>query len=108
VKKSLIVVGSLALFSLIASAKTYEIALSSPALAGTVQLSAGAYHVKVNGNNATFTNLDNEKAYTVPVKIEQAPKKFEQTAVDTSTQSGADHLQSIELGGSTTKLEFGE
>ncbi len=107
-KKSLILIGALALTSLIASAKTYDIALSSPALAGTVQLAPGEYHMKVVGNNATFTSVDSDKSYTVPVKIEQAPKKFDQTAVDTTNANGADHIQSIELGGSTTKLEFGE
>ncbi|SPE43517.1 conserved exported hypothetical protein [Candidatus Sulfopaludibacter sp. SbA3] len=107
-KKSFILVGSLALFSLIASAKTYEIALASPALAGKVQLNAGNYRVKVEGGNATFTDENTDKAITVPVKVEQAPKKFEQTAVDTTKENGADHIQAIELGGSTNKLEFGE
>lgn len=106
--KSFILIGALALTSLIASAKTYDISLSSAALAGTVQLAPGQYHVKVLGNNATFTSVDSEKAYTVPVKIEQADKKFDYTAVDTNQQNGADHIQSIELGGSTTRLEFGE
>lgn len=107
-KKSFILVGALALGSFLASAKTYDIALSAPAVAGNVQLAAGEYHVKVVGNTATFVNQDTFKSYTAPVKVEQAPKKFDLTAVDTANQDGTDHIQSIELGGSTTKLEFGE
>jgi hypothetical protein len=107
-KKSLVLTGAVALFSLIASAKSYEIALSNPAMAGNVQLQAGEYNVTVKGNVATFTNQDTFKSFTAPVKIEQAPQKFGQTAVDTAKQDGADHIQAIELGGSSTKLEFGE
>jgi hypothetical protein len=107
-KKSLVLVGALALCSLIASAKTYDISLTAPALAGKVQLSAGQYRVKVDGGNVTFTDINSFKSYTAPVKIEQATKKFAQTAVDTDNENGAEHIQSIELGGSTTKLEFGE
>jgi hypothetical protein len=107
-KKSLILTGAIALFSLIASAKSYEIALSGPTMAGNVQLAAGAYRVQVKGDTATFTNEDTSKTYTAPVKIEQAQQKFDQTAVDTNKQDGADHIQAIELGGSSTKLEFGE
>jgi hypothetical protein len=107
-KKSLILTGAVALFSLIASAKSYEIALSGPTYAGNVQLKAGEYNVKVKGNTATFTNQDTFKTYTAPVKIEQTPSKFDQTAVDTSKQDGSDHIQRIQLGGSSTQLDFGE
>ncbi len=107
-KKSLILTGAVALFSIIASAKSYDIALSNPTYAGNVQLKAGEYNVKVKGNTATFTSQDTFKTFTAPVKIEQAPSKFSQTAVDTSKQDGSDHIQRIQLGGSSTQLDFGE
>ncbi len=107
-KKSLILTGAVALFSLIASAKSYEIALSGPTMAGNVQLAPGAYRVHVKGDTATFINEDTMKSYTAPVKIEQAQQKFDQTAVDTNQQNGSNHIQAIELGGSSTKLDFSE
>ena len=107
-KKSLILTGAVALFSLIASAKSYEIALSNPTMVGSTQLQAGEYNVKVKGNVATFTNQDTLKSFQAPVKIEQAPTKFDETAVESTKQDGADHMNAIDLGGSTTKLELGE
>jgi hypothetical protein len=107
--RSLLLAGTLALSCLtLANAKSYNIMLSSPANAGTLQLKAGAYQVKVEGSNAVFTNVDSGKKFTAPVKIENASKKFDQTAVDTTSKSGTDQIQSIELGGSTTQLQFGE
>jgi hypothetical protein len=107
-KKSIVLIAAVALFSLMASAKSYDITLTGRTLVGTVQLAAGEYSVKLVGNNAVFTNQNTLKTYTAPVKIEQAPKKFDQTAVDTKQQNGEDYIQKIELGGSTTELEFGE
>jgi hypothetical protein len=105
--QKLILAGTLALGSLaVANAKTYDIVLSGPAMAGSVQLAPGEYRLKVEGSTATFTNVQNDKSVTAPVKVEQAPKKFDQTAVDTTKQNGEDQIQSIELGGSTSKLEF--
>ncbi|HTX33408.1 MAG TPA: hypothetical protein VME43_00240 [Bryobacteraceae bacterium] len=106
-KNRLLVVGALTLASFtLASAKTYDIILTQPSVAGNVQLAAGEYHLKVDGSNAIFTNLDSNKHFTVPVKIENAPKKFDQTAVDTNQSNGSEKVESIELGGSTTKLGF--
>lgn len=103
----LLLVGALALSTLsLASAKTYSVTLTQATSAGTVQLAAGEYHLKVQGANAIFTNVDNNKSFTVPVKVESAEKKFDQTAVDTTQASGSSKVESIEAGGSTTKLEF--
>jgi hypothetical protein len=106
-KNRLFLVGALTLASLsLASAKSYDVILTQASKAGNVQLAAGEYHLKLEGSNAVFTNLDNHKSYTVPVKIENAEKKFDQTAVDTNDSNGSSTLESIELGGSTTKLGF--
>jgi hypothetical protein len=105
--KSLLLIGTLALAG-IASAKSYDIVLSSAAKAGSVQLAAGEYSLKVQGNNAVFTNVDTGKSFTTAVKSENASKKFDATAVDTTNSNGSDQITAIELGGSTTKLEMGE
>jgi hypothetical protein len=105
--KSLLLIGTLALAG-IASAKSYDIVLSSPAKAGSVQLAAGEYSLKVQGSNAIFTNVETGKSVTAAVKVEDAGKKFSATAVDTNSSNGTDQITAIELGGSSTKLEMGE
>ena len=107
--KPWLLTGALALASLsMASAKTYHIMLDEAATAGTVQLPAGEYRVKVDGSNAIFTNVDNGKSTTATVKVENTGTKHEQTAVETSKTTGTNKLQSIELGGSNETLDFGE
>jgi hypothetical protein len=108
--KSLLIVGALGLASLnIASAKSYDILLNAPTKAGDMELKAGEYKLKVEGNQATFTDVQSSKSLTAPVKIENNNgKKFDHTSVLTSTRGDMDSIQAIELGGSDTKLEFGQ
>ena len=70
-------------------------------------MKSGEYDVKVQGSQAVFTSDLNGKSFTVPVKIEQSDKKFESTSV-IITKNGVDSIQEIDLGGSATKLEFGQ
>jgi len=105
--KSLLLIGTLALAG-IASAKSYDIVLSSPTKAGSIQLAAGEYSLKVQGSNAIFTNVGTGKSFTTAVKSEDTGKKFNATAVDTSNKNGSEQITAIELGGSSTKLEMGE
>lgn len=107
-KRSLLLVSALALagFS-IASAKSYGITLSEASKAGNVMLAPGNYSVKVEGSNAVFTD-DNGKKITAPVKVEDTGQKHDMTAVETTKTNNGDKIQSIQLGGSTETLEFGE
>jgi hypothetical protein len=95
---------SLSSFSF-AGQKSYEVIFSAPAKVGGVQLKAGEYKVTVDGANAVFTD-SKAKSVTAPVKVENATKKFQHTAVDASREGTIDTVNSIEFGGSTTKLEF--
>ena len=70
-----------------------------------MQLKAGEYKVKVDGTNAVFTDKQ-FKSVTAPVKVEQARKKFQYTAVDASKEGDVDKVNAIEFGGSNTRLEF--
>jgi len=107
--RSLLLAGALVLASFtIANAKSYDIVLSEAVTVGSVQLKPGEYRVKVEGTNAIFTNVDNDKTFTTPVKIENTGKKHDTTAVETTKAGGSDKVQAIELGGSETTLEFGE
>ena len=103
--KSLLLIGTLALAG-IASAKSYDIILSAPAQAGSIQLAAGEYSLQVKGSNVVFTNVDTGKRFTTAVKTENGAKKFERTRVLYNESKGKFTLQEIELGGSTTTLTF--
>jgi hypothetical protein len=105
--KKFLVVAALALSSLsIVSAKTYEIILSGPTKAGSVELKAGQYRLKVDGANAIFTDINSAKSFTTPVKVETTDKKFDDTKVQTTKDGNLDKIEEIDLGGSKTKLGF--
>jgi len=106
--KSLLCAAVLTLASFAASAKSYDIVLTNPVKAGSVQLNPGAYTVKVKGDTAIFTAADSGKTYTAPVKLDNAGPKHGSTAVHLETKNGADVLKSIVVGGSHTTLEFNE
>jgi len=90
----------------VGSAKSWDITVDSAAKAGTVQLPAGDYRVKLNGNEAVFTASESGKSYTVPVKIEKAAKKYDQTAVVNTKQGNLEVIENIELGGTNSEIEF--
>jgi hypothetical protein len=105
--KSVLTLGAMALFTLgIASAKSYDIRLDNTTTVGSTQLKAGQYRVKVNGSQAVFMDANSSKSYTAAVKTGTSTTKFDQTTVQTTSQNGVDNLKEIDLGGSTTKLEF--
>ena len=88
-----------------AGQKSYDVIFSAPAKVAGVQLAAGEYKVKVDGANAVFTD-HNSKSVSAPVKVENGTKKFQYTAIDASKEGNVDKVNAIELGGSTTRLEF--
>ena len=105
--KNFLMIAALAVASLsVAGAKSYEIVLTTPATAGKIELRAGHYRVKVNGAFAEFLNLDNSHTTMVPVKVEAAKTRFDNTAVDCKTENGVQQIQSIELQDSNSVLEF--
>ena len=108
ISKSLLLIGTLALAG-IANAKSYtNMIISTPAKAGSHQMAAGEYSLKVMGSIAIFTNVDTGKKFIAVVKVEDAGKKFDATEVDCTNKNGMDQITSIDLGGSSTKLELGE
>lgn len=107
-KKALLFAGALALSTLsIASAKSYEILLSKPTQAGQTQLAAGQYRVTLEGSNAIFTSVETNHSFVAPVKVENA-QKHDVTSIEVNNDGGNAHLTSIELGGSSETLQFGE
>jgi hypothetical protein len=105
-KKTVFLTGILAVSSLFGFSKSYEITLANASKVGSVQLKAGQYRVKLNGAQAVFTEVESSKQITVPVKVENAAKKFDETRVDASKEGNVDTLKDIQLGGSTTQIDF--
>jgi hypothetical protein len=90
----------------IAGTKSYEISLSQPSKAGSLDLKAGDYKVALAGTKVTFTALQTGKAAKTDATVQTADKKFALTAVDAESVSGANKIHEIDLGGTTTKLMF--
>jgi hypothetical protein len=91
-----------------AFAKNYELTLSSTTKVGNLELKPGEYTLKVQGDKATFTFVETSKQFTTNVKIEATEQKFDTTRVDAAKQGSVDVVKDIELGGSKTRLQFGE
>lgn len=105
-KTNSLLIGVFALASIaFAGSKTYDITISKPAKAGTVELAPGAYQLKVDGTTAVFTD-SHHKSFSTAVKVEATAKKSPYTAVDSSEGASKDLIHSITLAGSTTKIEF--
>src|ERR1017187_9458078 len=105
--RTLLLTAALAIFTLsVASAKTYDILLSSPTKAGNLQLKAGEYRLTVNGTKAIFTDVNTTKTFTTVVKVENSDTKFGDTKIDASTEGSTSVITDIELGGSKTKTDF--
>jgi hypothetical protein len=107
--KSLLIAGALTLASLgVASAKSYDVVLSAPAIAGATQLKPGEYKVKVQGSEAVFIDQQSSKSFSIPVKIENGSKKFGYTSIESTNNGGMDTIQSIDLADSNTRLVVGQ
>ncbi|HUK15537.1 MAG TPA: hypothetical protein VLW65_03955 [Bryobacteraceae bacterium] len=106
-KKSLLIFGFVSLSSLaLAGTKSYEIVLDTPVKAGAVQLPAGDYKVKVDGSKAIFTDTRTNKSVSTDIKLKTGERKFSHTAVDSSKDGSQDRIDAIELGGSSTEIDF--
>ena len=90
----------------VASAKTYSITLSQPAVLGDMQLAPGTYSVEVVDQKAVIRN--GRMHGEAPVKVETADTKYNGTTVRFNSADGKMHLQEIHVGGSKTKLVFAE
>jgi hypothetical protein len=109
-KNKCLLAGAALFLSVVAvgSAKSWDIVVDNTAKAGTLELPKGDYHMSLNGNQAVFTAIDSGKKYSVSAKVEQVTQKYADTAVENTTDGNMEVIQSIELGGTTTKVDFGE
>ena len=104
--RKLLLVPALLSFALCtASAKQYTVSFAKPVQVGTVQLAAGEYKLKVEGEKAIFTD-SHKKSFTAPAKLVKISKKSTVTAVETKEANGSDRLDAIDLDGADFKLVF--
>jgi len=82
------------------AASTYKVTIPSDTWAGDTQLKAGDYKVTVDNNQATFKM--GKQTISVPASVENGSSKFS----DTTLESTGTKLQSIDIGGTTTKIVF--
>ena len=88
----------------LASAKSYQMTLSTPVVAGNTELKAGNYEVSVSGQNAVITGWKTESK--TPVRVETVDAKFAATSVKYKVEGGKKQIQEIQLGDSKTRLVF--
>jgi hypothetical protein len=90
----------------IAGAKSYDLTFDQPAVVGNVKLAAGHYSIKVDASTVHFKNLDTGKTIDAPGKLGTAAQKFESTSSTSNSDNGTLKVKEIDLGGTTTKIEF--
>jgi hypothetical protein len=90
----------------IAGAKSYDITFDRPAMVGSTQLPAGHYSVKVDASTVHFKNLETGKTADATGKLATAGQKFDTTSSTSNDTNGTLKVKEIDLGGTTTKIEF--
>jgi hypothetical protein len=85
-----------------AGAATYRVSFYQDSMVNGQQLKAGDYKLEVNNNTATLKK--GKQTIEVPVHEETAPSKFPSTQLQYVENN---KLQEIRLGGTNTKLVFG-
>jgi hypothetical protein len=106
--KTLLMTGALALLTLgVADAKSYSVIFGQATKVGTATLKPGEYELSVIGDQAVFKG-DGKAIVSVTVKVAQNGKKFGDTTVNTTSKDGVNSIDEIDLGGSATRLQFGQ
>ncbi|HTS25496.1 MAG TPA: hypothetical protein VMH81_06460 [Bryobacteraceae bacterium] len=99
------VVLSLAILSFAASAATYKVTLSQPAVVKGQELKPGEY--KLNLEDTKVTIVNGKQSLEVPVKVESVDQKFDSTSVR-YVGTEKPKITEIRLGGTKTKIIFND
>ena len=86
------------------SGKTYTFTISEKAAAGAVQLKPGEYHLKLDGTQVML--IKDGKQIETTATVESGDRKFDATAIVSSSADGSNRILSIQLGGSNNKVVF--
>jgi hypothetical protein len=103
-KKFVLAFGILALA--VASAENYKVTLSQPTSVTGKKLKAGDYRLNVADTKCTI--VSGKESVEVPVKVEVADKKFDNTAVRYTGTGDKQSISEIRIGGTKTRLVFQE
>ena len=90
----------------IASAKSYDVSLGTPAMFGSTQVDSGQYKLSVDGSKVVLVNPNTHKSVEADAKIQNAPKKFAATTVESKNMDGKDVIDKIQLGGTNTEIDL--
>jgi hypothetical protein len=91
----------------VAGAKSFDVNLPQTTKVGGAELKAGKYSVVVDGSKVRFKDAVTGKTTQADATVTTNDKKFALTQVDTTQSNGQNTIKEIDLGGTTTKLEFG-
>ena len=83
---------------------TYKITLLQTSVVKDAELKAGEYRFSVGPEKVTIDN--GKKTVEVPCKVENADKKFDNTAIRYTEQNGKQIVSEIRVGGTKTRLVF--
>jgi predicted secreted protein len=90
----------------VAGAKSYDITFAAPAVLGTTLVPAGQYQLKLDGSKVTLVNAESGKHLAADATVTAMPQKFSETIVQSKRVDGKDLVDVIQLGGTTTALDF--
>ena len=96
----------LAMASLPMLAKSFDITFSAPAVLGGATVPAGQYQLKFDGAKVTLINASSGKHFDTIAIVQNGSTKFADTIVQAKRVDGKDLVDEIQLGGTTTALDF--
>jgi hypothetical protein len=94
-----------ALTVMIAAAKSYTFTLTDSAKAGSVDLKAGEYSLKVDGPQVVLIDQKGNRI-SATAKVETADQKFEHTSVTTTKSDGSNRIVFVGIGGTRNRIIF--
>lgn len=97
---------SFATLALALSAETHRITLFQPTVLNGKELKPGDYKVEVKDSKATISR--GKESVESAVRVESGDAKFGSTSVRYANGDGKYNLKEIRVGGTKTKLVFGE
>jgi hypothetical protein len=103
--KKFLVALSAAMLSAFAG-ESYRITLFQPSVVNGTTLKPGDYKVEVSGGKATIKAGKN--TVEADVRLETADQKFSSTSVRYASGDGQYKVQEIRVGGTNTRIVFGE
>ena len=104
-KKTLLVLLALTSFAF-AGVKHYDVTFGVPAMLGSTSVESGQYQLSFDGSKVTLVNANTRKSVEATATVQTSEKKFSETVVQSKRVDGKDLVNSIQLGGTKTALDF--